>query len=125
MTRPYPMALRERAMSRLARGETTRQVSAALEVAPSAVSKWSRRLRETGSLAPGKMGGHKRRVLVGQWAEWLRARVSSGEAFTLRGLSAELAAQGIKADSRAVWTFLHDEGLSFKKNRSAERAEPA
>jgi transposase len=39
-----------------------------------------------------------------------------------RGLTAELAAPGIKTDRRAVWFFLHAEGLSFKKNRVARRA---
>jgi transposase len=33
-----------------------------------------------------------------------------------------LAARGIKTDRRAVWVFLHAEGLSFKKNRAARRA---
>jgi hypothetical protein len=33
----------------------------------------------------------------------------------LRGLTAELAARGVKTDRRAVWVFLRAEGLSFKK----------
>jgi transposase len=36
-----------------------------------------------------------------------------------------LAARGIKTDRRAVWFFLHAEGLSFKKNRTAGRAVPS
>ena len=35
--------------------------------------------------------------------------------FTLRGLAAELAERGIKSNARAVWVFVHAEGLSFKK----------
>ena len=42
--------------------------------------------------------------------------------FTLRKLTRELAARGIKTDVRAVWTFVHAEGLSFKKNDPASRA---
>jgi putative transposase len=38
---------------------------------------------------------------------------------TLRGLTAELAERGIKTQPRAVWVFLHAEGLSFKKNPAA------
>lgn len=45
-------------MARLAKGESVRQVAAALDVAPSSVVKWSHRLRRTGSVAPGKVGGH-------------------------------------------------------------------
>jgi putative transposase len=125
MAKPYSMELRERAMARLARGETTRQIAEALSIAPSTVSKWKSRERETGSVAPGQMGGHKVRTLSGEIADWLRRRMSSGPAFTLRSLSAELAERGVKTESRAVWVFLHDEDLSFKKNFAAQRADPA
>jgi putative transposase len=92
-----------------------------LWIAPSCVSKWTKRERETGSLAPAQVGGYKPRTLSGDCAEWLRARIASGP-FTLRGLAAELAERGIKTAPRAVWVFVHAEGLSFKKNRAARGA---
>ena len=67
-------------------------------------------------------GGHKKRTLSGDVAVWLRERCRSGP-FTTRGLTAELTARGIKTDRRAVWVFVHAEGLSFKKNRAAGRAD--
>jgi len=88
---------------------------------PSCVSKWRKRQRERGSLAPGQVGGRKPRTLVGEHAEWLRARLAEG-ALTTRGLSAELAARGIKTNRRAVWVFLHAEGLSFKNAVLPRRA---
>ena len=121
MTRPYSEDLRERAVLRYEAGETTRSIAAGLRISPSCVSKWLKLKRETGSLAPGKIGGHKKRTLSGKTAEWLRGRCRSGP-FTTRGLTAELARRGIKTDRRAVWVFLHAEGLSFKKNRAAGRA---
>lgn len=60
------------------------------------------------------MNGHKKPVLSGSNAEWLRERIKSGS-FTLRGLTAELAAHGIKTHQKIVWLFVHAEGLSFKK----------
>jgi putative transposase len=80
--------------------------------------------RETGSLAPGRIGGHKKRTLSGEPAAWLRQRCRSGP-FTTRGLTAELAARGIKSDRRAVWVFLRAEGLTFKKNPAGGRADAA
>jgi len=74
MTRPYSNDLRERAMARVAAGETIRVVAAALRISPSCVSKWSGRLRATGSVSAGQIGGHKPRVLSGAHADWLRAR---------------------------------------------------
>jgi putative transposase len=68
-----------------------------------------------GSLAPARIGGYKPRALSGDCGDWLRARIGPAP-FTLRGLSAELAERGIKTHPRAVWVFVHAEGLSFKKN---------
>jgi transposase len=93
MTAPYSMDLRKRALARKAAGETNREIAATLQISPSCVSKWTRRKRETGSLAPAQIGGYKPRTL--DCAEWLRARVASGP-FTLRGLTTELAERGIK-----------------------------
>jgi putative transposase len=120
MTNPYSEDLRERALARADAGETVRTIAAALQISPSCISKWKKLRRETGSLKPGKMNGHKKRTLSGANADWLRQRIRSGP-FTLRRLTAELAARGIKTDPRAVWVFVHAEGLSFKKNNSARR----
>ncbi len=119
MTQAYSEDLRERALSRADRGETVRSIAAALEISPSCVSKWKQLRRETGELKPGKMNGHKKRVLSGIHAEWLRERVRSGP-FTLRKLTVELAARGIKTHQKTIWLFVHAEGLSFKKNRAAD-----
>ena len=122
MTAPYSLDLRERAWARKDAGQTNRQIAAALRISPSCVSKWVTRKRETGSLAPAQIGGYKPRTLSGECAKWLRARIAAGP-FTLRGLAAELAEQGIKSNARAVWVFVHAEGLSFKKNPAAGRAD--
>jgi putative transposase len=124
MTAPYSMDLRERAMARKAAGETNREIAAALRISPSCVSKWTKRERETGSLAPAQVGGYKPRTLAGDVADWLRDRMAAGP-FTLRGLTTELAERGVKTQPRAVWIFVHDEGLSFKKNPAARGADAA
>ena len=116
MTAAYSLGLRERALARKEAGETNREIAAALRISPSCVSKWTKRKRETGSLAPAQIGGYKLRTLSGESADWLRSRIAAGP-FTLRGLSAELAERGIKTHPRAVWVFVHAEGLSFKKRR--------
>ena len=75
-----------------------------------------------GEATPAQIGGHKPRALAGECANWLRARIGSGP-FTLRGLTAEMAERGIKTHPRAVWVFLHAEGLSFTKNPAAPGAD--
>jgi transposase len=101
-------------------GEADRSIAAALSISPSCLSKWRKLRRETGALKPGKMHGHKKAVLSGPIADWLRERIRSSP-FTTRQLTAELLARGIKTDRRAVWVFVTAEGLSFKKNDPAGR----
>jgi len=122
MGKPYSVDLRERAV-RLVEvgGQSRHQVARQLDVGVSSVIRWVRRLRETGSLAPGQMGGHKPKAIRGAHGDWLRRRTKAGD-FTLRGLVAELAERGLKVDYRSVWAFVHAEQLSFKKNRGGWRA---
>lgn len=120
MTRPYSEDLRERAVARFEAGETIRSIGAALGIDPSCVPKWVKRKRETGSIAPAPIGGGKPRKLSGDLALWLRERLRSGP-FTTRGLADELAERGVKTDRRAVWTFVREEGLSFKKKPVRQR----
>jgi putative transposase len=123
MAKPYSIDLRERAVARVVAGESVRAVAAVLKISASSVVKWAQRERATGSVAPGQMGGHRPRVLVGDHRTWLLERAKSD--FTLRGLVAELAERGVTVDYRTVWKFVHAERLSFKKKRYARRAGPA
>jgi len=115
------MDLRERVVAAVEReGLSRHEAAARFGVAPSSAIKWVRRLRETGSVAPGQIGGHKPRTLRGEHRDWLLERTTRD--FTLRGLVVELAERGVKVDYRSVWEFVHAEGLSFKKKRAASRA---
>jgi len=125
MAKPYSMDLRERVVAAVERDGMSRHAAAArFGISASSAIKWVRRSRETGSVAPSKIGGHKPKTLRGEHRDWLLERTTRD--FTLRGLVAELAEQrGIKVDYRSVWAFVHAEGLSFKKKRAARRAAPA
>jgi transposase len=117
------MDLRERAVARVQAGESVRSVASMLSVSAATVVRWAGRHRATGSVAPGKIGGHRVGVLSGARRDWLLERVMRD--FTLRGLVAELAERGVKVDYVQVWRFVHAEGLSFKKKRVARRAAAA
>jgi hypothetical protein len=87
--------------------------------AEAAISYWLAQ-PAAGILEPGEQHS----VLSGANADWLRKRIRLGP-FTLRKLTTELAARGIKTDVRAVWTFVHAEGMSFKKTiKPAEQDRP-
>src|SRR5437764_1649915 len=91
MARPYSLDLRERVVAAVQKGGMSRRRAAAqFGVGISTVINWVRRLRETGSVAPGKMGGHKPKAIAGEHRAWLVQRARDRD-FTLRGLVAELA----------------------------------
>jgi transposase len=115
MTRPLSNDLRERVVAAVLAGESCRRVAPRFGVAPSSVVKWAQRRRTTGSVAPGKMGGNRRRVLDPHRA-FLIGRIGQTSTLTLHGLKDELAARGVRVSHNAVWLFLRREGLSFKKN---------
>lgn len=58
MTKPYPMVLRARALRFVKAGESRNAVARRLGVSISCVVKWLQRHEATGSLKPGKVGGH-------------------------------------------------------------------
>src|ERR1019366_2855041 len=122
MGRPYSNDLRERVVAAVETGGMSRrQAASAFDVGISTVIDWVRRFRQTGSVAPGQMGGHKPKVIAGEHRIFLLER-TRGKDFTLRGLVAELAERGLKVDYHTVWSFVHNEKLSFKKNRASKRA---
>ncbi|WLB24647.1 helix-turn-helix domain-containing protein [Bradyrhizobium japonicum] len=88
MTRPYSEDIRERALARADAGETVRSIAEALQISPSCVTKWKNLRRDTGGLAPGQIGGHKKRVLSDANADWL--------------VSAYFTAQATRAAGRGV-----------------------
>jgi len=116
MARPLSNDLRERVVGRHERGESIRVVAAQFGIAPSTVSKWAQRRRTTGSVAPGKFGGHRRPLLEPHRA-LVQALVAEKPHRPVRELRAELGARGIKVSAEALRSFLHAEGLSFKKKR--------
>ena len=74
----------------------------------------SQRYRRTGSVAPGKVGGHRRAILEPHRA-FIVTRLQQVPHLTLHGLKDELAARGVVVSHNTVWTFLRREGLRFKK----------
>ena len=117
MGKPYSVDLRERVVGAVEReGLSRRRAAARFGVSYSAAIDWVNRHRRTGSLEPGRIGGHRPKKISGEWREWLLARCREAD-FTLRGLVAELAERGLKVDYRSVWEFVHAERPTHKKRR--------
>jgi putative transposase len=115
MTAPLSIDLRERVVRAIAAGESCRSVAARFGISVSSAVKWSQRYRATGSVAPGKMGGHRKRVLEPH-RDFIIEQLRQTPHLTLHGLKQELAARGVNVSHDTVWRFLRREGLRFKKN---------
>jgi transposase len=115
MGAPYSMDLRERVVAAVESGRMSRNRAAKqFGLGIATVIRWMQRLDETGSVAPGQMGGHKPKKISGEHRLWLLQRIKERD-FTLRGLVVELAERGLEVDYRSVWAFVHAEQFSFKK----------
>jgi transposase len=127
MGKPYSIDLRERVVAAVVTGGMScNRAAKQFGVGISTAINWVKRVRETGSVAPGKMGGHKPKRISGEHRLWLLQRIKDGGGdFTLRGLVCELGERGLKVDYRSVWEFVHDEKLSFKKKRGGWRTGPS
>jgi putative transposase len=116
------MDLRERVVAAIEGGLSRRRAATRFGVSYSVAIGWMKRVRETGSVAPGRMGGHKPKKISGEHRQWLLDRCQAGD-FTLHGLVGELGTRGLVVDYRSVWDFVHAEGLSFKKRRWSRASE--
>jgi transposase len=122
---PYSLDLRERVVAAVEKsGLSARRAAVQFGVGASTAIRWVERLRRTGSVRASKIGGYRPRAIAGEHRRWLLARIKEKD-FTLRGLVAELAGRGLKVDYRTVWSFVHDEKLSFKKKRGGWRTRPS
>ena len=87
--KPYSIDLRERVVASVVKeGLSRNQAAKRFGVGISTTINWVRRLKETGSVAPSKIGGYRPKAIKGEYREWLLERVKEKD-FTLRGLVVE------------------------------------
>ncbi len=118
MTAPLSQDLRQRIARAVDAGSSIRQAAKRFDVSASAAIKLMRRVRETGSTEPAKIGGD-RRPLLETHTDVLRAIVTSKAGITLREIQAALAARDVEVKALSTLAdMLHRLGLSHKKRRS-------
>jgi transposase len=120
MPKPYSSDLRQRAIALVEAGQSRRAVAKLLCLDKSTVILWVKEYRATGKQAAKPMGGRRRFALLGE-RDWLLARIAAAPDLTGQALRSELAARGTKVSYDAVWRFLRDERLTFKKKPARRR----
>ena len=117
MTAPLSRDLRERIVRAVVEeGSSIRRAAARFAVSPSAAIKLMQRVRRTGSLAPGKVGGNRRPVLENH-VSTLREIVAAKAGITLQEIKAALTARGVEVKALStIADMLHRLRLSHKKS---------
>ena len=123
MTAPLSQDLRKRLVRAVEEGASAREAAARCAVSASAAIKLVRRVRQTGSTAPAKIGGYRKPLLAGQ-EEFLRELAAGRKGITLAEIRAALIERGVASVSLiTVWTMLKRLDLSHKKVAEGGRAE--
>jgi transposase len=116
MPAPMSLDLRLRIVRAVERGSSIRQAARRFAVSPSAAIKLMQRVRTTGSAAPARVGGHRRRLLAPHERD-LRRLVEATPDITLAELQAELERRsGIVAGLSTIHNTLRRIGLRHKKS---------
>ena len=115
MAAPLSQDLRRRLMQAVDEGSSAREAARRFAVSESATIKLIRRVRETGSTAPARIGGYRKLLLAGH-EDLLRELTTAKGHITLAEIQAKLAERGIEAGClTTIWSMLRRLGLSHKK----------
>jgi transposase len=116
MPAPMSLDLRLRIVRTVERGGSIREAARRFAVSPSAAIKLMQRVRATGSAAPARFGGHRRRLLAPHESD-LRRLVEATPDLTLAELQAQLERRcGVRAGLSTIHHALRRIGLRHKKS---------
>jgi putative transposase len=115
------MDLRERIVEAVEGGDSRNATAKRFAVSASCVIKLMQRWRETGSIAPGQMGGWKEHALAAH-ASKVQAPIAARADATLEELRDALSDEGVRIGRSSVDRFLKARGLTLKKSRSTPRS---
>jgi len=125
MGRPFSMDLRERVISAVEGGMSTRQAAARFSIGIATAGAWARLKRVTGEVTPAKQGKPKGSVLDAH-ASFICGLIDETPDITLEEIADRLAGErAVRVVSTAVWKFLARRDMTHKKrpltraNRSA------
>jgi|TARA_Y100000294_G_scaffold168449_1_gene178664 transposase len=113
----HSLDLRKRIVEAVQSGSSARAAARRFGVSASSAITLISRWRETGSYAPGQVGGQKKRKLS-EHEDWLHEVMASEPDITLAELQHRLAAEGITISCQSINDTLHALDYRYKKNRA-------
>ncbi len=109
------MDIRIRVAKALEDGETVRAAAKRFGISVASAVRIGQRQRAGRGQVPGKVGGSRRAALAGDSGDWLLARLAEKPDLTIRALTEELAARGVRVAHDTVWRFVRRAGQTIKK----------
>ncbi len=113
----HSLDLRKRIIEMVRSGGSARAAARRFGVSASSAIILVGRWRETGSYAPGQVGGQKRRKLAGH-EDWLHEVMACEPDITLSELRDRLSAKGITISRQSINDTLYALDYRYKKNRA-------
>ncbi len=123
MTQPLSDDLRRRVVAAVDDGMSRRASAQRFGVGVSTAIKWAQVWRQTGSYQPRPQGGDNRSQRIEAHGEEILALVEATPDMTLAEIAAHLETEHeLRVSLSTVWRFFERRGITFKKNRSRQRA---
>jgi transposase len=117
MSKALSVDLRERVVRAVLKGASCRGAGARFGVSASSAVRWCARLRDTGSVRPGALGGDRRSGRIEAHAAVILQAVERTPDMTLVELKVGLAASGVSAGIATLWRFLDRHGITLEKRQ--------
>jgi transposase len=125
MSKALSLDLRARVLNAIADGAGHRQAAARYGVSAASVSRWRALERAQGDARPGPLGGDRRSARVEAQGPLIKALVDATADIAVEELRAALADRGHLFGYGTIQRFFRRHGLTRKKHRASQRAEPS
>ena len=122
MGKALSLDLRERVVAAVAGGASRRRAAERFGVSVSSAIRWCARERQTGSIAPGALGGDRRSGRIEAEADRILAWVEETPDITLGELRSRLAGQGLSFGLATLWRFFERHRITLKKRPPTPRS---
>ncbi len=122
MGKPLGMDLRRRVIAAIEGGLSTRAAAARFSIGIATAGAWARLKRKTGDVRPARQGPPSSSKLDPHEA-FILGLIERTPDMALAEIAEQLQAEcGVRAVPATIWYFLDKHGMTFKKNRSRQRA---
>jgi transposase len=122
MSKALSVDLRERVVGAIAAGVSCRAAAVRFGVSAASAIRWAALARETGSVAPGPLGGDRRSWRIEAHAPLILRLVEAKSDMTLAEIRAALAQKGVRVGTGTLWRFFARHRITRKKSRPMPRS---